>query len=41
MQFEANLQADKFPLVLNATAEQVQRAEDRLDDTQVVETARK
>ena len=41
VQFEANLQAGKFPLVLNATAEQVQRAEDRLDDTQVVETTRK
>jgi len=38
LQYEANLKAGKFLLILHATPEEVERAKDRLDDTQAVET---
>ena len=39
LQYEANLKAGKFLLILHATPEEVERAKDRLDDTQAAETA--
>ena len=38
LKYEANLKAGKFLLILHATPEEVQRAKDRLDDTQAAET---
>ena len=38
LQYEANLRAGKFLLILHATPEEVERAKDRLDDTQAAET---
>ena len=38
LQYEANLKAGKFLLILHATPEEVQLAKDRLDDTQAAET---
>lgn len=39
LQYEASLKAGKFLLILHATTEEVERAKDRLDDTQAAETA--
>jgi uncharacterized membrane protein len=38
LQYEASLKAGKFLLILHATHDEVQRAKDRLDGTQAVET---
>ena len=38
LQYEANVKAGKFLLILHATPEEVERAKDRLDDTQAAET---
>ena len=38
LQYEANLKAGKFLLILHATPEEVERAKHRLDDTQGAET---
>ena len=38
LQYEANLKAGKFLLILHGTSDEVQRAKDRLDNTQVLET---
>jgi uncharacterized membrane protein len=38
LQYEANVKAGKFLLILHATPEEVQRAKDRLDNTQAAET---
>ena len=38
LQYEANLKAGKFLLILHGTPEEVERAKDRLDGTQAVET---
>ena len=38
LQYEASLKAGKFLLILHATPEEVERAKDRLDDTQAAET---
>jgi uncharacterized membrane protein len=37
LRYEASLKAGKFLLILHATADEVQRAKDRLDDTQAGE----
>ena len=38
LQYEAKVKAGKFLLILHATPEEVERAKDRLDDTQAAET---
>ncbi len=38
LQYEANLKAGKFLLILHAASEEVERAKDRLGDTQAMET---
>lgn len=38
LQYEANVKAGKFLLVLHATSQEVERAKDRLDNTQAKET---
>ena len=38
LQYEACLKAGKFLLILHATPQEVERAKDRLDDTQAMET---
>ena len=38
LQYEANVKAGKFLLILHATPEEVERAKDRLDGTQAAET---
>jgi len=38
LQYEAKVKAGKFLLILHATPEEVQRAKDRLDNTQAAET---
>jgi uncharacterized membrane protein len=38
LQYEANVKAGKFLLILHGTPEEVERAKDRLDDTQATET---
>ena len=39
LQYEANVKAGKFLLILHGTAEEVARAKDRLDHTEALETA--
>jgi uncharacterized membrane protein len=38
LQYEANLKAGKFLLILHGTPQEVERAKDRLDDTEATET---
>ena len=38
LQYEANVKAGKFLLILHGTPEEVERAKDRLDNTQATET---
>ena len=38
LQYEASVKAGKFLLILHATPEEVERAKDRLDETQAAET---
>jgi uncharacterized membrane protein len=39
LQYEANVKAGKFLLILHGTPQEVEHAKDRLDDTQAAETA--
>jgi hypothetical protein len=38
LQYEKSLQAGKFLLILHGTSQEVERAKDRLDNTQAAET---
>ena len=38
LQYEANVKAGKFLLILHGTPQEVERAKDRLDNTQATET---